>query len=377
MDVLTRAMTGAMRVAVHVLPDGRRDWAEAVLAEADDVPAGRARRSWLIGGLWLVLRQAPAVRRFGILLAAAVAGVLVVWLDWHPGSANPAVPTNRLATITAVTTLAVLPFVVRAVLGPVADHRIARMVRTGGYLGVYALLFVLAGLSRFAGSRFDHFEAFDQRNWEADVRDGAVVAAVLVIGVTGVYALAVLGLTARRTLVAPSTLTAGVLAGAGAAVLGYALMPFGNPLRPDNGLLAFGYNVVLPVIVLGAPLAAGLVAARGPAAGLVAARGPARRWLGRVGRGSVAGLLAGGTAAVGITVLTLSTMLLMPGHVALRWANPDPSAAHGTPFEVQMSVGDAAGKYQLALLAWPLLGMLLGAVAVTRQATPSGRHPVG
>jgi len=45
---------------------------------------------------------------------------------------------------------------------------------------MYALLLVLDGLSRFAGSRFDNMLAFDQANWAADVRSAAAAGMVLI-----------------------------------------------------------------------------------------------------------------------------------------------------------------------------------------------------
>jgi hypothetical protein len=61
-----------------------------------------------------------------------------------------------------------------------------------------------------------------------------------------------------------------------------------------------------------------------------------------------------------ITVLTLPTMALFPDSVALKWANPDPTALHGTTYERQMSVGDSAGKYVLFLVLGPFVGAALG-----------------
>jgi len=36
--------------------------------------------------------------------------------------------------------------------------------------------------------------------------------------------------------------------------------------------------------------------------------------------------------------------------VPLSWANPDPAAPHGTPFEIQMTVSDTAGRYLTVLV---------------------------
>jgi hypothetical protein len=74
-----------------------------------------------------------------------------------------------------------------------------------------------------------------------------------------------------------------------------------------------------------------------------------------------------------LSVLTIGTMLMFPGQVDLIWANPDPNVAHGTAFEVQMSVGDTAIKYQLGLFVLPLVGSVIGALSwtATTQRRPA------
>lgn len=286
-----------------------------------------------------------------------MSGAIMVWLDWHAGSANPAMPVNRATTISVVLLLAVLPWV----FGAVADNRAARIIRACGYTSLYALLAVMVGLSRFAGSRFDHMEAVNQANWAADVRSGAVVSAVLVIAIVGGYAAAILAVTARRI----SGLTNGVGLGAATALVLYALMPLGDIAPPADKLLATGYVLVLVIVPPAALIAAGLFASG-------------------INRGAIVGLCAGATAALLLNILTVTTMLLLPGQVDLQWANPDPAAPHGTPFEVRMSVGDAAIKYEAGLLLGPLFGLALGAIGGGAERAPlqsigwtSTRLPVG
>ncbi|REF99116.1 hypothetical protein DFJ67_5142 [Asanoa ferruginea] len=295
-------------------------------------------------------------RRADYTVAGVAAGAVMVGLSWHPGSANPAVPAGRVTMVVVVLVLAVLPWVARPVFGPVADKRAVRVVRAAGYVAVYCFVLVMAGLSRFAGSRFDHFQAFDQRNWEADMRSGAVVSAVVIVVTIGGYAAAILIATARRTRVMPAQLTAGAGFGAGAAAITYALMPLGNRLHLANGWLAAGYTIVLFAVL------------------------PAGFWAaGRLG-GNLGGLYAGGAAALVLSVLTIGTMLAFPGHVDLIWANPDPNVAHSTPFEVRMSVGDTAIKYQLGLFVLPLVGIVIGALGwsatTQRKPAPAVSQPV-
>ncbi|MDT7790196.1 MAG: hypothetical protein QOF58_8615 [Pseudonocardiales bacterium] len=279
------------------------------------------------------------MRGVGYSLFSLVTGSVLVWLDWHAGSANPAAPVNRAAMIVTVLVLTVLPWV----LGPVAPNRTARTVRVAGYVSIYALLGALTGLSRYAGSRFDHFTAFDQANWEADMRSGAVVGGVLLVLLIGGYAVAVLTLTSQRMAVEPRTLAIGTGCGVALALAVYAFMPVGN----------VSHAFVLAFLPPAALLAAGVLARQGV----------------------IAGLCAGGAAALVLATLTIATMVLLPGQVDLEWANPDPSAPHGTLFELQMSVGDAAIRYQLGLLLGPLAGVACGFLgsSFTRPRRAFGR----
>jgi hypothetical protein len=331
-------MSRVLDWTVRLLPSEQRPWGDAIRAEAHAIPAGATRIRWVGGGLWSLAREAGQWRGLARLVLAAGAGAGLVLLGWHPGSANPAMPTDRVGLIVTVCLLAVLPWVVRLLYGTVAANPVARAVRVGGYVGVYALLLTIVGLSRFAGSRFDHFQAFDQANWEAEMRSGAFVGALVTVGIIGVYATAVLVVTAERAAMRPRTLAAATLTGIGAAVIGYVLMPFGGPLYPNNGWFTAGYTVAFVAV----PVAAGWA-------------------LWRLRVGPLGGLWAGGTAALTLAVLTIATMLAFPGHVTLEWANPSPLVPHGTPYEVQMSVGDAALKYLVGLLFGPLAGLLLGA----------------
>jgi hypothetical protein len=81
LDRLTRALDGLLGRCTGLMPPGRRGWAEAVRAEAGEVPAGVARLGWVAGGLWLVAREAGMVRRIGYALgvvAVAVAAALAM-----------------------------------------------------------------------------------------------------------------------------------------------------------------------------------------------------------------------------------------------------------------------------------------------------------
>ena len=377
MNRFSFALVTLLRWSVRLLPASRRDWGEAVHTEAALAPPGWERAVWVSGGLWTVARQMSTVRRLGASLVAVAVGTVIAWLDWHPGSANPAMPANRISVITITLLLASLPWLARLLLGPVADNRVARTVRVSGYLAVYALLAVLTGLSRFASSRFDHFQAFDQNNWEADMRAQAVAGAAIYISVFAAYAVAVLALTSHRAAAHPATMKAGVLAGGGLAGFLYALMPLGNPLQPQDTWVANGYLLALVLAPLVALLVAVPIALRRDTRDLDDTQ--------RTATGAAVGFYAGATTAVLLATFTILTMLLLPRQVDLKWDNPNPNVPHGTTYEVQMSVGDAAIKYQIGLVVLPLLGLLLGAISgavspagKSRPATgsPSGSGPV-
>jgi hypothetical protein len=346
---MDRLLARLLLWAVAFLPADRRAWGEAVWAEAEEVPAGRARARWLAGGVWMIVREVGMFRRIGYTATGLAIGAITVRLGWHPGSANPAVPADRITMIISVLVLAAMPWITRRRLGPVAAARGARTVRAAGFTAMYALLLVMTGMSRFAGSRFDHFQAFDQSNWEADMLSGAIVSAVIVIALITGYAFAILAITARWT-----SATAPVLAiGAAIAVAVYALMPLGTMREFGNGLLtAVGAIAAITVPVAGL-LAVGVLAGRHVATGSPDAR---------LRVGTTSGLYAGAVAALLLNILTVTTMLLLPRQVDLKWANPDPAVPHGTAFEIQMSVSDAALPYQIGLVLGPLAGLVLGAI---------------
>src|SRR5260370_27496445 len=57
MEQLTWLLTAMLGKAARLLPPVRRQWAEAVWAEAGQVPSGWPRLRWLAGGLWLAVGE--------------------------------------------------------------------------------------------------------------------------------------------------------------------------------------------------------------------------------------------------------------------------------------------------------------------------------
>ncbi len=86
MSKLTRVTAAVARALAWLLPAGRRDWAEAVWAEAYEVPAGLARLAWRAGGVWVLAREALLPRRLGRALLVAAAAAFAAWAAWpQPG----------------------------------------------------------------------------------------------------------------------------------------------------------------------------------------------------------------------------------------------------------------------------------------------------
>ncbi|MEO6089908.1 MAG: hypothetical protein ABIQ18_43050 [Umezawaea sp.] len=75
---MDRLSVALLRWAAARMPPGRGEWVEAVLAEADEVPAGRARLSWLVGGLWLAALEVGMIRKIGFTVAGLAVGTIAV-----------------------------------------------------------------------------------------------------------------------------------------------------------------------------------------------------------------------------------------------------------------------------------------------------------
>jgi hypothetical protein len=378
MDRLNRAITGLARCSVRVVPAERREWAEAVWAEAGEVPAHR-RPSWVAGGLWTVTRQAGIVRRIGYWLgvaALAVGASEMVSLVWRgapvaPGFRSVSVPQMSVGTgiyvdphttgdfrslaITTVVVLAALPWVARrrGAFGPASDSPAARAVRVGGCAAICVLVLVLARLAQTLGENLAGggelagviitsltvILVVAGNTTEADVKPllalGFGTAALMLFffgclfgGGTSelitVYAAGVFAVTARGSRIPPATLAFGAGAGVACGVIWYAAARAGN----------LWLTLVVVVAVFAAPAAAGAAAAwRAPRRD-----DPEALWRDHLRQGLAAGALTGGVAALLITILIFGTMVVLHRQTGARSTEGD----------------------SLVLLWGPLLGMALG-----------------
>jgi hypothetical protein len=395
MDSLDRAITGLARSSVRVVPAERREWAEAVWAEAGEVPAYR-RPSWVAGGLWTVTRQAGLVRRIVYWLGVAtlaMGAAEMVSLVWRgapvaSGLRSVSVPQMNLGTgiyvdpnttgdfrslaITTVVVLAVLPWVARrrGAFGPASDNSAARVVRVGGCAAICVLVLVLSRLAQTLGE-----------NLAGNQLAGVIIASLTVILVVAAR-LAVAAARALRslpglgnateadvkTLLALCLGTAalmlfflGAIFGGGGTselITAYAVGIFAVTARGSGitrATVAFGAGagvaagltwyaaaqtgkpwlpLVVVVVALAAPTGAGAAAAwRTPRRD-----DPEPLWRDRLRQSSAAGALTGGVAALLITILIFGTMVVLRRQFPARGIEAD----------------------MLVLLLGPLLGTALG-----------------
>ena len=111
------------RAAARLVPAERRDWAEALWAEAGEVPPGLARLAWRAGGMRLIAREALLVRRAGRSLVFATAAAWVTWAAWPGPAGNIATAVARVDVVTVLLVLAGLPLLARWLFGPPAAAR--------------------------------------------------------------------------------------------------------------------------------------------------------------------------------------------------------------------------------------------------------------
>jgi hypothetical protein len=252
---LTRVLAAMLRCAARLLPPGRRQWAEAVRAEAGQVPQGWPQLSWLAGGVWLVAREATMMRKIAYWLgsgAVAAGAAWAVWMSWRASpAADPQTVTDRVRVLVGVAALAVLPWAGRrrGWFGPVRHSLTVRLVRlaacaavcglgmavvrTDGHLGVgphgpgpFSLLREVIALG-LAGTALAAGRAVKARWPDADpaaLWSLATIAGLLVLfavplqALTISYVAGILAATSRRSPVTTASLTAGTITGLAASL---------------------------------------------------------------------------------------------------------------------------------------------------------------
>jgi Domain of unknown function (DUF1707) len=361
MDRFTRMLAGLLGRSAGLLPAARRDWVEAVLAEAGEVRAGARRVAWLGGGLWLLAREVVMGRVIRV-LAFAVAAVGMVWIGWPGASSNSATPLNRVYAVGTVVLLAVLPVVVHRYFGPVRSGWAPRTARVGGYAMVLALIAAKTVKDR-RGSKLGAYFPVIPPVWALQIVLLLVIAA---------YVAGLLILTSQqRVRLARWILPTAIGFGAVTAGVLYPLAPLGVHVDPNGPSLKWWGLAALAL-----PLATGFLAAR------LSARDTRPTALGPTGQGALAASCATATAALLLAVLTSVTIALFPHQVPLQGTPAaggggtgyiggggcetcDPNREVIPPglrheYWVELSVGQAGETPLAALLIAPFLGAWLG-----------------
>jgi hypothetical protein len=365
-----RLSRAAGRGVARLVPAERRDWAEAIWAEAHEVPPGLRRLAWRSGGIRLMATGAFMERRVRNSLLFAAAAAYLAWTA-VPGTAS-AVDTTFiwLRTIGTITVLAVLPRLVRRRLGPVIDSPLARSLRVTAFAGIMVLIAALAEVDHINQTQRYLVAAGPHNQPSISVLLPWSAFLVLLAG----YAATILTVTAQRSWVTVKTVSIGSSAGIALGVVMYAIMPLGvsnDATAPWlQGSAIDPLMVVAWVLLLGGPLAAALVAGwrcRGSA-------GPLGQAEARIRQGVAAGMLAMVVGSLVVCTLGPATMALMPSAgwlVHLLYPGQ-----HVTAVGVDNLVhGYFAAGYFLIWLAFPAIGLAIGALtALCAWGDQAARH---
>ena len=287
-------LTWMLRHAARLLPPERRPWAEALQAEAGQVPVGWPRLRWLAGGLWLVIREVHVARKIVYWLGLGVVAAAAAWammLSWQTAQTDVESATDRARILAGAAALVLLPWVGRrrGVFGPVGDSIAARLVRVAGCAGVCGVGMVFVRID--SHSTVDSAIGSGAFSWPREIAGVVLIAAlftvpavlrarwpgldpvgfwsctvlagVLILFVAPFQLIAVLlvagiyAVTAGRSRVLPATLAAGTLAGLAAGGLMWELA-IAIPRQLDS---AFGFFILLPSMTFLPAGLAGLAAA--------------------------------------------------------------------------------------------------------------------
>jgi len=369
------------RAAARLVPAERRDWAEALWAEADEVPAGLARLAWRAGGMRLIAREALLVRRAGRSLVFAAAAAWTAWAAWPGPAGNIATAVDRVDVVTVLLVLAGLPLLARWLIGPAVAGPMARLLRAGAYAAVLVLTAAKPSVEQVVNApAVVARQAATGRGLQPPAFTWFAETVFLLI-VAG-YVAAILVLTARRPRVAPATLAIGAGAGILLGVVMCTVTPLGlakDATEPWLAGSAIDPVVALAwILLLGGPLVAGGMAGwryRGPGSPEQIAN--ARTW-----QGVAAGFLATGVGALIVTAAGTGAIALMPrASWLLHWLYPGQHLSAAVAYNRELTASSNAAGYFLMLLAFPIIGLIQGTLgsswALDRGSRDSGSPPAG
>ena len=392
MSRLGPVATAARRGAVRLVPAARRDWAEAVWAEAHEVPAGWPRLAWRAGGVLLIAKEGQMARRIGILLLGAAAAGAAAWAAWPEspvGLSHGAADQGDVIITLAL--LAGLPLLTRWALGP-PDSRAARWLRAGFYAAILAIMPAKAVTDMFVGAvprgGLDR-HTYDLSNSNGGLPVPGTVSGgpdwggeIFILFITACYLAVILALTARRAKVAPTTLAIGARAGLVLGLVMYAVDPLGGQKIATNPWLhgsATDPLVVLAwVLLFSAPLVAGALAGKR----CHVPDDPAQASAARAWQGVAAGLVSNGVGALTVTVLGISTTALMLQSAWVRgWLYHGQHLTASAVYGRELYASGNVAFYVVICVIFPIIGLIAGLVgsgfANTPRSLPDSGGPGG
>ena len=368
------------RAAARLVPAERRNWAEALWAEAGQVPPGLARLAWRAGGVRLIAREALLMRRAGRTLVFAAAAAWVARAAWPGPAGNIATAVARVDVVTVLLVLAGLPLLARRLFGPPAVGPVARVLRAGAYAAVLVLTVAKASVEQVVNA--PPVVAYQATHGGLQPLAFIWFAEIMFLLIMAGYVAAIFVMTARRPRAAPATLAIGTGTGIALGVIMCAVAPLGlakDATEPWLAGSAIDPVVALAwILLLGGPLAAGGMAGwryRGPGS-------PGQVDKARVWQGVAAGFLATGVGALIVTAVGTGTVALMPRSGGLlRWLYPGQHLSAAVAYNRELWASMNAQEYFLILLFFPIIGLILGAAgsswAYVRGSGDPGSPPGG
>jgi hypothetical protein len=381
MNWTSRIAVTAGRGAMRLVPADRRDWAEAVWAEAHEVPAGWPRLAWRAGGVLLIAKEGQMVRRIGMLLLGAAAAGAAAWAAWPESSVRLSHgAADQGDVIITLLLLAGLPLLTRWAFGP-PDSRAARWLRAGSYAAILAIMPAKAVTDMFVGAvprgGLDR-HTYDLSNSNGGLPVPGTVSGgpdwggeIFILFITACFVAVILALTARRAKVAPATLAISARAGLVLGLVMYAVDPLGGAKTATNPWL-YGSEtdpiVVLAwVLLFSAPLVAGALAAKR----CHVPDDPAQSSTARAWQGVTAGLVSNGVGALTVTVLGISTTALMLKSAWVRgWLYHGQHLTASALYGRELSASGNVAFYVVICVIFPIIGLIAGLAGSGYANTP-------
>jgi hypothetical protein len=380
-----RALGVVRRCAMRMMPAARRDWVEAIWAEAAEVPPGPPRLAWRAGGAWLMARETLLRRRLGIAILFAAAAALAARAAWSGSPAYLAASHERAEVIVLVAALAGLPLLARWLFGPVSHSPTGRALRVSAYTAILAMIPAWHVLRQVRDT--PPRGGLDLRLYYL-IGHGDQGIGILFVVVMSVYAAAILWLTSQRSRIAPATSWVGCRAGIAAGLVVYTVAPLGlskdatNPWLPGADidplmLLAWALMIFAPV------RSAVLAHRRDTAAD--SAPGPARA---HARQAVAAGVLTSLVSALVVAGLGTGTTVLMVRAGWLRqWLYHGQhqlygiaglrSLVQGNPqaiaYSHQLTGSQDASVFLVICVAFPLLALALTGLSFLDLGEPATR----